>query len=57
MIWLEMAKYAGISSVFLFAFIAFCYGMGGQPGNMVVNIGITILYFGLFVMIITWKIF
>lgn len=55
--WIEAAKWAGISSVPLFAFITLCYGMGGQWGNMVVNLGITILYFGLFVMIVALKIY
>jgi len=55
--WLEMAKWAGICSVPLFAFITLCYLMSGQWGNATVNFGITILYFGLFVMIIALKIY
>jgi hypothetical protein len=55
--YLNIAKWLGILSVPLFAAIALCYGLSGQWGNMVVNIGITILYFGLFVMIIALKIY
>jgi hypothetical protein len=53
---LEVAKWLGIASVPLFAYIALCYGMNGMWGNMVVNLGITILYFGLFVMMVALKI-
>jgi hypothetical protein len=55
--YLEIAKWLGISSVPLFLAITICYGLSGQWGNMVVNLGITILYFGLFVMIIALKIY
>jgi hypothetical protein len=55
--WLTIAQYLGYGSVVLFAAMTFCTFMGGQIGNTVVNLGVTILYFGLYVLVIGMKLY
>jgi hypothetical protein len=50
--YIQIAKILGLCSIPLFGAITICYGLSGQIGNAIVNLGITILYFGLFYLVI-----